>query len=165
MHDPEQAAARAQARKRGGERRRAPHAGDPSAIPSQVRSANGVLAILDYALAETLVLENSVPRTRALIALGMLYLTVYPRATGEQAQERYDQDVARYGINFATDRLIHELQGHRTQVVEQQPDGTVEIDGKKLPMKKALRTMASKGYKVIEYGHMPRDAPPQDGAD
>ena len=69
MHDPGSGAARAQARRRGGERRRVGHAGDISQIPSQVRSMTDVMGILDYALTEALSLENSIQRGRLLVAV------------------------------------------------------------------------------------------------
>jgi len=73
-HDPASGAARAQARKRGGQRRRVGHAGDPSRTPPQVRSTADVLAVLDYTLAEALALENSIQRGRLLVALCSSFL-------------------------------------------------------------------------------------------
>jgi len=49
-HDPASGAARAKARKAGGQRNRTPH-------------------VLDYSLAETLPLENSIQRGRLLVAI------------------------------------------------------------------------------------------------
>lgn len=69
IHDPTQGAARAKARKRGGERRRVPHAGNPETIPAQVRTIDDVLKILDYALAEAMPLENSIQRGRLIVAI------------------------------------------------------------------------------------------------
>lgn len=69
IHDPASGAARAKARKRGGERRRVPHAGKHETIPAQVRTIGDVLAVLDYALAEVMPLENSIQRGRLIVAI------------------------------------------------------------------------------------------------
>jgi len=69
VHDPARGKERAQARRRGGQRRRVAHAGDADSLPQKVRTPGDVLRILDYALAEALPLENSLPRGRLLIAL------------------------------------------------------------------------------------------------
>ena len=69
IHDPASGAARAKARKRGGERRRIPHCGTAEGVPVHIRTLEDVLAVLDYALAEAMPLENSVQRGRLLVAL------------------------------------------------------------------------------------------------
>jgi hypothetical protein len=68
-HDPAQGTARAKAHQLGGQRRRVGHAGDVSRIPPEVRSVVDVMKILDYDLAETLILENSEKRGRLLVTL------------------------------------------------------------------------------------------------
>ncbi len=73
-HAPESGAARAQARKLGGQRRRVGHAGDVSRIPPEVRSVVDVMRVLDYDLAETLILENSEKRGRLLVTLCAAYI-------------------------------------------------------------------------------------------
>ncbi len=74
MHDPANGKARAEARKRGGERRRVLHAGNSENIPTQVRTVADTLLILDYTLAETIPMENSIARGRLLIALSEAYI-------------------------------------------------------------------------------------------
>lgn len=74
QHEPSRAKDRAEARRRGGYARGAAHAGDKTALPEKVRSVKDVYAILDYTLAETTALDNSVNRTRAIIALSECYL-------------------------------------------------------------------------------------------
>jgi len=74
VHDPTQGAARAKARKRGGERRRVPHMGNPEIIPTQVRTIDDVLKVLDYALAESMPLENSIQRGRLLVAIAGAFI-------------------------------------------------------------------------------------------
>jgi hypothetical protein len=69
IHDPTLGAARAKARKRGGERRRVPHVGSPETLPASVRTIDDVLKVLDYALAESMPLENSIQRGRLLVAI------------------------------------------------------------------------------------------------
>lgn len=69
-HDPSRGEARALARRTGGYNRKAPHGGgDPGAVPGQVRTLADVLAVLDYALRETLALENSIARGRLLVSI------------------------------------------------------------------------------------------------
>ncbi len=74
MHDPANARNRAEARKRGGKRRRVTHAGNLASIPNQVRSLTDVMLILDYTLAEVIPMENSIARGRLLIALSDAYI-------------------------------------------------------------------------------------------
>ena len=84
IHDPAQGAARAKARKRGGERRRVPHAGDVSRIPVSVRTIEDVLKVLDYALAESMSLENSIQRGRLIVAIAGAFIEAIK--TGELEQ-------------------------------------------------------------------------------
>lgn len=68
-HAPEVGAARAMARKKGGERHRTPHYGDSSIIPAEVKTLDDANKILAYTLAETVPMENSIARARLLLAL------------------------------------------------------------------------------------------------
>ena len=61
-HDPASGAARAAARKLGGARNRIGHVGNAENIPAHVRSIDDVLKVLDYSLAETIPLENSIQK-------------------------------------------------------------------------------------------------------
>jgi hypothetical protein len=149
-HDPAQADARAEARKRGGERRRVPHAGDPSAIPTPVRSTKAVLAILDYALAETLALENSVARTRALIALSVMYLTVLRRVSGEESSRKFDEEIALYGWTEALERMAPPLTGPLTNVGRTQEGGPAGIAADKRPPEAATGTRDPNGHKPVK---------------
>ncbi|MDL1911527.1 hypothetical protein FBQ81_12695 [Chloroflexi bacterium CFX6] len=74
IHDPAQGTKRAQARKKGGQRRRVAHHGDLSKIPAQVRTIGDVLAVLDYALIETLAHENSIQRGRLIVAIAGAFI-------------------------------------------------------------------------------------------
>lgn len=73
-HDPARGGERAKARKRGGAHRRIGHAGDADALPKQVRTLPDVLAVLDYALAEALPLENGVQRGRLFVAIAHAFI-------------------------------------------------------------------------------------------
>lgn len=73
-HEPGNAAAAAAARKRGGENSRTPHAGNPASIPAEIASVQDAGQILNYTLRELLVMDNSIPRARALLALFDSYI-------------------------------------------------------------------------------------------
>jgi hypothetical protein len=73
-HDPVRSADRAEARKRGGEARHSPHAGDLGQIVPRPRNIPDVLTILDYSLAETLALDNGIQRGRLLVSIGAAYV-------------------------------------------------------------------------------------------
>ena len=69
MHDAAKGRERALARRNGGLSTKKPHNADASAIPSDVRSIDGVFAILNYALQESIVLDNSIARSRAFVSI------------------------------------------------------------------------------------------------
>ena len=73
-HDPASGAARAKARKIGGQRNRTPHAGNPEILPAKVRTIDDVLVVLDYALAEVIPLENSIQRGRFIVAIAGAFI-------------------------------------------------------------------------------------------
>ena len=72
-HSPRRSKARALARKKGGYNRRAAPRGDPDQVPVKIRTMEDVLTLLDFTTAETLTQENSIARTRALVALAGAY--------------------------------------------------------------------------------------------
>lgn len=67
-HNPETRTAQAQARKRGGFNSSTPHAGSAETIPADVQTIDQARSILNYTLAELLVMDNSIARARALLA-------------------------------------------------------------------------------------------------
>src|SRR4051794_21832864 len=69
MHDPSTGQERALARRSGGLSTRKPHNADASLVPADVRTIEGVFALLNYAMQETLILDNSVARGRLLVSL------------------------------------------------------------------------------------------------
>jgi hypothetical protein len=80
-HSPAAAADRAQARRRGGEARHTPHAGDPAKVIGSPRTIEQSYTILDYALAETLVMDNGIQRNRLLVSIAGQYIEA--RKVGE----------------------------------------------------------------------------------
>lgn len=76
-HDPASGKARATARKLGGMRNRTPHAGQADILPATVTTISEATRILDYALAETIPMENSIARGRLLIALVAGYINAF----------------------------------------------------------------------------------------
>lgn len=73
-HSPETGAARADAHRLGGQRRRVGHNADVASVPPQVRTSTDVLIVLDYGLKEALALENSIARGRLLVAICSVYV-------------------------------------------------------------------------------------------
>lgn len=68
-HDATKGKERALARRIGGLSTKKPHIADSSLIPSDVRSIDGVFTILNYALQESIVLDNSIARSRLLVSI------------------------------------------------------------------------------------------------
>ena len=90
-HDPARGRERAEARKRGGERRRVPHVADSSAVKTPIRDVPGVMALLDVAAIDTLAQENSAQRTKALVAVALAYFRGLEVGEIEQRLEAIEQ--------------------------------------------------------------------------
>lgn len=75
-HDPDRAAERADARRRGGYNRRTPKATGPDGYPTRLRSVGDVQALLEATLRDTVAQENSGARTQALVRLSLGALKV-----------------------------------------------------------------------------------------
>lgn len=73
-HDAGKGKERALARRSGGLARKRPHFADESLLPSSVRSIGNVLIVLDYALQETIGLDNSIQRGRLLVSIAHGYI-------------------------------------------------------------------------------------------
>jgi hypothetical protein len=99
FHSPAHGKARAIGHKRGGERRRVPHNGNADALPKQVRTLQDVLTVLDYALAETLPLENGVQRGRLLVALAHAFIEAIKEGELEQRVEAIERALKLRGEN------------------------------------------------------------------
>ena len=67
MHDPLQAKARSAARKAGGRANKTPHS--KARAPGAIRDMPGVMELIDYVLAEALMLQNSLERGRLLVSI------------------------------------------------------------------------------------------------
>lgn len=73
-HDPTLAAERTAARKLGGWHRTTPKVADPKSVKVPIRDIPGVLAVLDVAVLDTMALDNSSERSRALTGVALAYL-------------------------------------------------------------------------------------------
>lgn len=91
VHDPGRGKERAEARKRGGERRRVPHVADSSAVKTPIRDVPGVMQLLDVAAIDTLAQENSAQRTKALVAVTLAYFRGLEVGEIEQRLEAIEQ--------------------------------------------------------------------------
>ncbi len=73
-HDATKGKERAIARRKGGLTRITPHVANAELVPKETRTIEGVMMILDYALQESLVLQNSIQRGRLLVSIAGGYL-------------------------------------------------------------------------------------------
>ncbi len=69
MHDATKGKERAIARRNGGLATKQPHYADASVLPSLIRNIADVLIVLDYALQETVGLDNSIQRGRLIVSI------------------------------------------------------------------------------------------------
>ena len=69
MHDETKGKERALARRKGGLATKTPHFADESLLPRSIRTIENVLHVLDYALFEAIVLDNSIQRGRLLVSI------------------------------------------------------------------------------------------------
>ncbi len=86
-HDATKGKERAIARRNGGLRRITPSVADKSLVPKETRSITDVMTILDYALQESLVLQNSIQRGRLLVSIAHGYLQALKVGEIEQRLE------------------------------------------------------------------------------
>ena len=93
-HDPSQGHERAKARKRGGERRRTPHVGDPYSLPQRIDTIAEANKILDYCLAEVLPMENSIARARVLLSIHESYVKAIEIGELEQRLHELEKALA-----------------------------------------------------------------------
>lgn len=75
-HDPTTRAAQAAARKRGG-RNRSRHGGNAGTVPTEITNLQEAGALLAYIVQELLVMDNGVPRARALLQAYEMYLKTF----------------------------------------------------------------------------------------
>ena len=86
-HDATKGRERAIARRNGGLQRITPHVADASIVPKQTRSIESAMIILDYALQESLVLQNSIQRGRLLVSIAHGYIEALKVGEMEQRLE------------------------------------------------------------------------------
>ena len=86
-HDVTKGKERAIARRNGGLRRITPHVADAQLVPKQTRSIESAMIILDYALQESLVLQNSIQRGRLLVSIAHGYIEALKVGELEQRLE------------------------------------------------------------------------------
>ncbi len=86
-HNPEFSQERAFARRKGGLQKAAPHFADENLCPKSVRSIESVLAVLDYALQETIGLSNGIQRGRLLISIAHGFIEAIKTSELEQRLE------------------------------------------------------------------------------
>lgn len=87
VHDVSRGKERAMARRKGGLSRITPHVADASIVPKETRTIEGVMIILDYALQESLVLQNSIQRGRLLVSIAHGYIEALKVGEMEQRLE------------------------------------------------------------------------------
>lgn len=87
MHDEAKGKEKAMARRKGGLATKKPHFADAKILPSSVRTIESVLSVLDYALKETIGLDNSIQRGRLLVAIAHGYIEALKVGELEQRLE------------------------------------------------------------------------------
>ena len=87
MHDASRGRERAEARRRGGLQRITPSVADKSLVPKVTRTITDVMTILDYALQESLELQNSIQRGRLLVSIAHGYIEALKVGEMEQRLE------------------------------------------------------------------------------
>ncbi|MDQ3636213.1 MAG: DUF5763 domain-containing protein [Acidobacteriota bacterium] len=94
-HDATKGKERAIARRNGGLKRITPSVADKSLVPKQTRTITGVMTILDYALQESLELNNSIQRGRLLVSIAHGYIEALKVGELEQRLEAVE---AAFGV-------------------------------------------------------------------
>jgi hypothetical protein len=87
MHDAAKGKERAIARRNGGLATRQPHYADASLLPLSIRKIEDVYFVLDYALQETIGLDNSIHRGRLLVSIAHGYIEALKVGEFEQRLE------------------------------------------------------------------------------
>ncbi len=87
MHDATKGKQRAIARRNGGLATKKPHFADISLLPSTIRNIESVLIVLDYALKESVGLDNSIQRGRLLVSIAHGFIEALKVGEMEQRLE------------------------------------------------------------------------------
>ena len=75
------------ARRNGGLATKQPHYADESVLPSSIRKIEDVLIVLDYALQESIGLDNSIQRGRLIVSIAHGYIEALKVGEMEQRLE------------------------------------------------------------------------------
>ena len=87
MHDATKGKEKALARRNGGLATKKPHFADASGLPSSIRTIEGVLIVLDYALQESVGLDNSIQRGRLIVSIAHGFIEALKVGEMEQRLE------------------------------------------------------------------------------
>ncbi len=87
MHDATKGKEKALARRNGGLATKKPHFADASVLPLTIRNIASVLIVLDYALRESVGLDNSIQRGRLLVSIAHGYIEALKVGELEQRLE------------------------------------------------------------------------------
>ena len=87
MHDATKGKERAIARRNGGLATKQPHFADASVLPSSIRNIESVLIVLDYALRESVGLDNSIQRGRLIVSIAHGFIEALKVGEIEQRME------------------------------------------------------------------------------
>ena len=87
MHDATKGKQRAIARRNGGLATKKPHFADASHLPSSIRNIESVLIVLDYALRESVGLDNSIQRGRLIVSIAHGFIEALKVGEIEQRME------------------------------------------------------------------------------
>jgi hypothetical protein len=93
MHHPQRARERAEARKRGGHNRRTPRAAGVDG-PTSLRSLDDVKALLEEALADTRLQENSAARSRTMVSIALTAIRCVEVGDLEERVARLEEAVS-----------------------------------------------------------------------
>ncbi len=86
-HDATKGKERAIARRNGGLATKQPHYADASTLPSSIRNIESVLIVLDYALRESVGLDNSIQRGRLIVSIAHGFIEALKVGEMEQRLE------------------------------------------------------------------------------
>jgi hypothetical protein len=87
MHDATKGKEKALARRNGGLATKKPHFADASVLPSSIRNIESVLIVLDYALKESVGLDNSIQRGRLIVSIAHGFIEALKVGEMEQRLE------------------------------------------------------------------------------
>jgi hypothetical protein len=87
MHDATKGKEKAMARRNGGLATKKPHFADVSLLPSSIRKIEDVLIVLDYALQESIGLDNSIQRGRLIVSIAHGFIEALKVGEMEQRLE------------------------------------------------------------------------------